>query len=124
MIREVKKVVVSVMAIGILFGGVQLVNPTPIQAVQARSCFTVTDRRVNLSGDTNVRWQADGANAGSIFINATSRERGHTATAVSGFIWIRGTIGGPASAHNGWGGNIMWAVRDRFVVTNTGTQCN
>ena len=122
MFKKLRKVVLATLAVGMLFMGVSLSLATPAEAAPAARCTWVTHWRVNQTGDTNVRWTAGGANAGSIFINATLVGPQNDTASASGFLWHRGRIGGPnAAAHNGWINNTMWAVRARFV--NQGQQC-
>jgi len=102
---------------GLLTFDAQANDPEP------RSCVLLSHWRVNQTGDTNVRWQANGPNAGSIFINATLFEQGNTLTSAGGFNWHRGQIGGAGNTHNGWSGNNMWAVRTRFMLVSSGIAC-
>ena len=127
--KRYQKVIIAVMAIGMMFSGVNLTG-TDAQAQAngvARNCVVLTNWRVNQSGDTNVRrgtaTNPGTVNDGSIFLNATLFEHGNTLTTVQGFGWQRGLIGGPASQHNGWGGSTMWAVRTRFVRVSSATAC-
>jgi len=118
-----KKLFILMLALVMTITGVRFTDTVDVYANTARNCIVVTHWRVNRDGDTNVRWNYTGANAGSIFRYATLMERGNTARAHGGWVWQQGRIGGPATAHNGWGGNIMWAVRTQFINVGSGIEC-